>query len=89
MKRPRFDPKLLASALRDDPPSPPPAHTKDQPPWTVSQLATRIEGSLRDGLPAKIRVVGEISGPRERTHWYFDLKDAGAVLFPDGLTSSA
>ncbi len=80
MKRPRFDPKLLASALRDDPPAPPPAHTKDQPPWTVSQLAVRIEGSLRDGLPAKLRVVGEVSGPRERTHWYFDLKDAGAVI---------
>lgn len=48
--------------------------------WTVSQLAARIEGSLRDGLPAKIRIAGEISGPRQRTHWYFDLKDAGAVV---------
>ena len=66
--------------MRDDPPTLITPSGVDQPPWTVSQLAVRIEGSLRDGLPQTIRVVGEISGARERTHWYFDLKDAGAVI---------
>lgn len=79
VRRPRFDPKLLADALREVPRTAQDAKVP-QPIWTVSQLAVRIEGSLRDGLPPKIRVVGEVSGPRERTHWYFDLKDAGAII---------
>jgi exodeoxyribonuclease VII large subunit len=49
-------------------------------PLTVSQLAGRIQAALAGGLPAKVRVIGEVSGFRERTHWYFDLKDAGAVV---------
>jgi exodeoxyribonuclease VII large subunit len=49
-------------------------------PLTVSQLAGRISVALAQGLPAKVRVIGEVSGFRERTHWYFDLKDAGAVV---------
>ncbi len=47
---------------------------------TVSQLSRLIDETLKDHLPAPIRVIGEISGFRERTHWYFDLKDEGAVL---------
>jgi len=39
-----------------------------------------IDRALRSGLPARVCVIGEISGFRERTHWYFDLKDAGAVV---------
>lgn len=27
-----------------------------------------------------MRVIGEVSGFRDRTHWYFDLKDEGAVV---------
>jgi exodeoxyribonuclease VII large subunit len=49
-------------------------------PLTVSQLAGKISHALITGLPQKVRVIGEISGFRERTHWYFDLKDAGAVV---------
>ncbi len=49
-------------------------------PMSVSQLAGRISHALSAGLPAKLRVIGEVSGFRERTHWYFDLKDAGAVV---------
>jgi exodeoxyribonuclease VII large subunit len=49
-------------------------------PLTVSQLAGRISHALTTGLPARLRVIGEISGFKERTHWYFDLKDAGAVV---------
>lgn len=47
---------------------------------TVSQLSAKIEGVLRDGVPGTVRVVGEVSGFRERTHWYFDIKDEHAVV---------
>ncbi|MCB9845666.1 MAG: exodeoxyribonuclease VII large subunit [Phycisphaeraceae bacterium] len=47
---------------------------------SVSTLATRIEGALRSGLESPLSVVGQVSGFRERTHWYFDLKDERAVV---------
>ncbi len=46
----------------------------------VGELCRMIGGALRKGLPARVRVVGEVSGCRERTHWYFDLKDEEAVI---------
>jgi exodeoxyribonuclease VII large subunit len=49
-------------------------------PLRVSQLASRIQAALAGGLPTRVRVIGEVTGFRERTHWYFDLKDAGAVV---------
>ena len=49
-------------------------------PWSVSQLTAKVTGALERGLPDKIRVVGEVSGFRERTHWYFDLKDEESVV---------
>jgi len=49
-------------------------------PLTVSQLARRIGDALAAGIPGRVRVVGEVSGLRERTHLYFDLKDAEAVI---------
>ncbi|MBS0191352.1 MAG: exodeoxyribonuclease VII large subunit [Phycisphaerales bacterium] len=49
-------------------------------PWTVSRLAERIDGALKAGVPGPVRVVGEVSGFRDRTHWYFDLKDENAVV---------
>lgn len=50
------------------------------PVLTVTQLAAQIDAALRTGLSTGIRVVGQVSGFRDRTHWYFDLKDAGAVV---------
>lgn len=47
---------------------------------TVSQLAARIDASLRTATPASVRVVGEVSGFSDRTHWYFSLKDEEAVI---------
>jgi exodeoxyribonuclease VII large subunit len=47
---------------------------------SVSQLAESIHAALKAGIPGTIRVVGEVSGFRDRTHWYFDLKDASAVV---------
>lgn len=46
----------------------------------VTELAARIDAALKAGLPQRVRVIGEVSGFRERTHWYFDLKDEGAVI---------
>lgn len=46
----------------------------------VRDLAERIDRALRDGLPTRICVVGEISGFTDRTHWYFSLKDEEAVV---------
>lgn len=47
---------------------------------SVSALASILDGAIRAGTPASLRVLGEVSGFRERTHWYFDLKDANAVV---------
>lgn len=47
---------------------------------SVSQLAASIHSALKAGVPGTIRVTGEVSGFRDRTHWYFDLKDADAVV---------
>ncbi len=58
-------------------PAPGPASTQ---PLTVSQLATRIAETVAAGFKTKVWIVGEVSGFRERTHWYFDLKDAAAVV---------
>lgn len=57
-----------------------PERSADDRPLSVSALAALIDGALRDGLPAKVRVVGEITNLRERTHFYFDLADSGAVI---------
>lgn len=46
----------------------------------VSELATLIDQALRLGVPARVNVIGEISGLRDRTHLYFDLKDDQAVV---------
>lgn len=58
-------------------------------PISVSSLAGLIDGSLRQGIPSSVRVIGEVSGFRDRTHWYFDLKDADAVVQCVVFASSA
>lgn len=49
-------------------------------PLRPARLAELITRALTDGLPKTVRVIGEVSGFRDRTHWYFDLKDADAVI---------
>ncbi len=94
--RKRFDPSCVKGAgplagptlpgLIDAPtPPPPPAEPGEsgepgERPLTVSQLASVIDRSLRVGVPKPVRVSGEISGFRDRTHWWFDLKDENAVI---------
>jgi exodeoxyribonuclease VII large subunit len=46
----------------------------------VSELASIIDRALREGTPRRVRVVGEVSGFTDRTHWYFSLKDEDAVV---------
>lgn len=79
MNRLPFDP----SKMRGNP-APPQSSDETKPsataPVTVSQLSTLISQALSAGFPKSIRVIGEVSTFRERTHWYFDLKDAGAVI---------
>ncbi|MGD9790772.1 MAG: exodeoxyribonuclease VII large subunit [Phycisphaerales bacterium] len=49
-------------------------------PLSVSQLSARIDTALSTGIPGTISVVGEVSNFTDRTHWYFGLKDADAVV---------
>ncbi len=76
MPRLPFDPSRMAA--RASPATPPPSAPADG--LTVTQLAALISGALRDRLPQRLRVIGEVSTFHDRTHWYFDLKDAGAVI---------
>lgn len=46
----------------------------------VRELAALVDAALKRGVPAPVRVLGEVSGLRERTHLYFDLKDGDAVV---------
>lgn len=73
MGRLPFNPSNIRGPDRPAPPSGPAR-------LTVSQLAAMIDRALRDGVPPGVKVVGEVSQFRERTHWYFDLKDADAVV---------
>lgn len=73
MTRPLFDPDR---ALGGEPPTP----LSDSRTLTVREVASMIGGVLERGLPARLRVVGEISNFNERTHWYFRLKDEEAVI---------
>ncbi|MFO0873313.1 MAG: exodeoxyribonuclease VII large subunit [Phycisphaerales bacterium] len=47
---------------------------------SVSAACDLIRRVLEDGVPSPLRVVGEVGGLSQRNHWYFSLKDAGAVL---------
>lgn len=47
---------------------------------SVTQVAAVIAQALERAVPAKLLMVGEISGFTDRTHWYFRLKDDGAVI---------
>lgn len=85
-----FDPEKMAA--RRGPagsrsPAGPPSRAQDA--ISVSELAARIDAALKTSLPARIRVVGEVSGFTDRTNWYFQLKEAGAVVGAVCFASSA
>lgn len=56
---------------------------------TITQLAARIDAALKSGVPGRVKVVGEISNVSNRTHWYFSLKDEGAVISAVAFASTA
>ncbi|MCL4743573.1 MAG: exodeoxyribonuclease VII large subunit [Phycisphaerales bacterium] len=74
MTLPGFDPSKMAhqpvsrAALPSD------------APISVSALAARIARAIDDGLPARVRVVGEVGNCKRSTHWYFTLRDEKAVI---------
>ena len=47
---------------------------------TVTQFSDLISRTLEDGMRGAFRVQGEIANLSKRGHWYFSVKDAGAVL---------
>ncbi len=71
--------------------SPPerPKRSADDRPLSVSALASQIDGALKSGIPGRVRVVGQVGGFRDRTHWYFNLSDEGAVIGAVMFASSA
>lgn len=68
---------------------PDPPKTDGERPIPVRVLAGMIDDAIRTGLPTRVIVEGEVSGFRERTHWYFDLKDADATVSCVVFASSA
>ena len=56
---------------------------------TITQLAARIDAAIKSGVPGRVKAVGEISNVSNRTHWYFSLKDEGAVISAVAFASTA
>jgi len=78
MGRLPFDPSKMRGVQPPAPDKPAPSAAEGV--LTVSGLNALIRGAVEDHLPARVRVVGEVSGLRRSTHLYFALKDAGAVV---------
>lgn len=66
-----------------------PRRSADDRPLSVSALAAKIDASLKAGIPGRVRVIGQVGGFRDRTHWYFNLSDEGAVVGAVMFASSA
>lgn len=77
MERLPFDPAKMIQPSRMEGSAAP--TTKGESVLTITQLAGKIDDVL-SRVPSPLRVIGEVSGFRDRTHWYFDLKDAHAVV---------
>lgn len=77
MARLPFDPDRINPPRPDRAPA---GNSGGGRPLSVSQLAGLIKTALADGLPSKVRVVGEVSNLSDRAHWFFSLKDEAAAL---------
>lgn len=80
MARLPFNPDLISSTPSKADAAKADAAKKGDQPWTVAQLAAAVREALTVGLPAKVRVIGEISNLSARGHWFFSLKDANAAM---------
>lgn len=56
---------------------------------TITLLSARIDSAIKGGVPGRVRVVGEISNVSHRTHWYFSLKDEGALISAVAFATTA
>ena len=70
-----FDPSRLPSRARAEP-----EKAAGDDAMSVSQLAKRIGAAIASGVGGTVIVRGEVSGVRQRTHWYFTLKDDSAAV---------
>lgn len=89
---PRISPPRRSSEPPAGPPGGPTSSTgssRQRPALTVSELSGLIKSVLVEGIPGKVRVVGEVSNFSERSHWFFSLKDATASLRCVCFASSA
>ena len=77
MARLPFDPQKTAAVRKARETAP--SDGADQP-IQVSALARRIEDAVRSGVPGTVRVIGEVGSARQRTHWYFTLRDEHAAI---------
>ena len=90
MARLPFNPNMFSSPPPLPPQNAPPSRSrKEDQPLTVTQLAGLVKETLLQGLPSKLRIVGEISNLSNRTHWFFNLKDSGASMRCVCFASSA
>ena len=60
-------------------PEPAKSASRDAP-LSIGQLVGKIKSVVNQGLPAKLKVVGEISNLSDRNHWFFSLKDESASI---------
>ena len=74
MSRSLFDPQRTAAARVQA------TGEGGDAPLSVTQLAARIDGTLKAGMPQAVRFTGEVSGFRDGDHWYFTIKDATAAV---------
>ncbi len=77
---PPFDPSKLPIFDDAGRPVDDGAAAEEGAPWSVSELCRRVRGALQRGLPAQVKVTGQVSGFADRTHWWFSLKDEQAVV---------
>lgn len=75
-----FDPDRALGGERPAEAAPKRSASDAAPPLSVSEACGLIRTALERHLPPSIRVIGEVSGLSQRNHWYFTLKDSGAVL---------
>jgi exodeoxyribonuclease VII large subunit len=53
---------------------------RGEAPIGVAALTERVRGVLAAGFAGQVGVAGEVSGLRERGHWYFSLREGEAVV---------
>lgn len=66
-----------------------PSKRSEKPQLTVTELSTLIKATLEQHIESPLRVVGQVSNLNTPNHWYFSLKDEGAVVSCAAWASAA